>query len=181
MPQPPEPDNRETSKDMEALGKVRMRKVAGPADARALSTFSRIDYEDAFFVDVGPPEQRTAVQWARAVLEDALSGLRRALQGGWLAIGLKIGRKWSERLVLGWEVRRRSPDFVLLGAESRVWMAAEPLFRRDPDGLLFAAFVQQGNPLARALWAGVETVHVPVVRQVLERASRRSRVRERAE
>jgi hypothetical protein len=143
-----------------------VRQVAVPPGARALSTLSRIDYEDAFLVDV-PTREWTAEQFARAILEDAPISIRRTLMSGWLAIGLKLGGSRSERFVLGWEVRRNTPDFVLLAADSRIGMPGELLFKRQQHTLLFATFVQQDNHLARATWAGVEPVHVQVVRHVL--------------
>jgi hypothetical protein len=148
-----------------------------PQSARALSTLSHINYEDAFLVDVGPPQERTAEQWARAVLEEAPASVRRTLQSGWSAIGLKRGGAPPERSVLGWEIRRSTTEFVLLGANSRIGMAGELLFRRRRHTLLFATLVQQDNPIARAVWARVEPVHISVVRRVLEQASRRCRPR----
>ena len=50
-------------------------------------------------------------------------------------------------------------------------MPGELLFKRERDALLFATFVQHDNPVARAVWAGVEPVHVPIVRRVLEHAA----------
>jgi hypothetical protein len=44
-----------------------------------------------------------------------------------------------------------------------------------PDALLFATFVQQDTPDARATGAAVEHVHVRIVRRVLMLASRRCR------
>ena len=151
----------------------RVRKVGVPPDARAVSTLCRVDYEDAFLVDVGSVSERTAEQWARAVVEDAPATVRRTLRSGWSAIGLKLDQARSDRCVLGWEVRDSAPDFVLLGADSRIGMAGELLFMRRRDVLLFATFVQYDNHIARTVWAGVEPVHVPVVRHVLEQASRR--------
>jgi hypothetical protein len=49
---------------------------------------------------------------------------------------------------------------------------------KDQSTLLFATFVAQRNPLARALWAVVEPVHVRVVRDMLDQAGqRRQRLR----
>lgn len=149
-------------------------KVAVPADARALSTLAHVDYEDAFLVEGMPVHERTAEQWARTVLEQAPIGMRSALQTGWSAIGLKLGVGTSDRFVLGWEVRRSTPDFVLLAADSRIGMPGELLFKRERRALLFSTFVQHDNAAARALWAGVEPVHVPIVRRILEDARRRS-------
>lgn len=109
----------------------------------------------------------------RAVLDAAPISVRRTLQSGWSAIGLKLGVAPPDRSVLGWEILRCKPEFVLLGAESRIGMAGQLLFERQQHSLLFATFVQQDNQIARAVWARVEPVHVPIVRRVLEQASRR--------
>lgn len=84
-------------------------------------------------------------------------------------LGLKLGSDG----VLGWEVRRSTPDHVLVGADSRIGMPAELLLERRQDALLFCTFVRHANLIARAVWAGVEPVHRPVVRHVLEDAARR--------
>ena len=152
----------------------RVRRVAVPRDARMLTTLSQVDYEDARVVEIGTAQDRTGEQWARAILEDAPGVMRAALRLGWLALGLQLGSTRSDRLVLGWEVRRSTPDFVLLGAGSRLGMPAELLVKRRQQTLLFATFVQKENQIARAVWAGVEPVHQPVLRYVLDQTRRRS-------
>ena len=155
-----------------AGGRVRLvREVPVPASARALSTLPRVDYEDGFLVDTGPAAPRTGEQWARAMLEDAPAGTRRALRRGWCALGLRLGSTRSERRVLGWEMQESSPDFALLAARSHLGLAAELLFKRERQTLFFATFVQQKNPLARAIWAGVAPGHRRVVRRLLEQAT----------
>jgi hypothetical protein len=151
----------------------RASQVAVPAGVRALSTLLHIDYEDAFLVDVATAQERTPEQWAREVLENAPTSVRRTLQSGWTAIGLKLGGAAADRSVLGWGIRRSTPEYVLLGAESRIGMAGELLFKRQRRTLLIATFVQQDNDVARAVWAGVEPVHVPFVRNLLEQTSLR--------
>jgi hypothetical protein len=64
-----------------------VRQVAVPPAARALSTLSRIDYEDAFLVETGPATDRTAEQWARAIVEGAPITVRSTLVSGWSALG----------------------------------------------------------------------------------------------
>ena len=153
------------------LGTVRQ--IAVPSHVRALSTLARIDYADTFIVDVGRASERTAEQWARAVVEDAPARVRLTLQSGWSALGLKLGEAPPDRSLLGWEIRRSTPELVLLGADSRVGMPGELLFKRRKRTLLYATFLQQDNPIARAMWAGVEPAHGPIVRRILERAARR--------
>jgi Protein of unknown function (DUF2867) len=147
------------------------RQVGLPPAARALSTLSRIDYEDAFFVRSAPGMDRTGEQWARIVLEGAPQRVRARLLRGWCLLGLRLGSPWSRRRILGWQIRRSTPDFVLLAAGSRIGLPAELLFKRERDGLLFATFVQQRNSLVRAIWARVVPVHQRTVRSLLVHAA----------
>jgi hypothetical protein len=75
--------------------------------------------------------------------------------------------------VLGWTVRRSTPDATLLAAGSRIGMPGELLIKRRRRGLLFATFVQQDNAIAHAVWRGIEPIHVRYVRRVLENAHQR--------
>lgn len=138
-----------------------------------VSTLSRIDYEDTFFVDVASPQARTAEQWMRVILEDAPAAVRRQLLSGWKSLGLRAVPHSSERSILGWQIRDSTADFVLLGRKSRIGMPGELLLRRTEHGLLFATFVQFGNPIVRLLWAAVKPTHVRTVTSLLEDASRR--------
>jgi hypothetical protein len=149
-----------------------VRQVAVPAAARARSTLAHVDYADAFVVDIRAAKSRIAEEWARAIVEGAPASVQRQLRWGWTALGLKLGPTRSDRFVLGWEVRRSTPDLVLLGAGSRIGMPAELLLERRQRSLLFATLVQHDNAIARAVWAATERVHVPVVRRVLERAGK---------
>jgi hypothetical protein len=147
-----------------------VRQIDVPRGARKLCTLPEIDYEDAFLVEVPGLGDRTAEQWARAVVEDAPAVIRSALLRGWSALGLRLGPTGSDGFVLGWELRSSTPDFALLGASSRLGLPAQLLFKRQHQRLLFATFVQQQNPVARAMWAGVEPIHRPIVRKLLEHA-----------
>jgi hypothetical protein len=149
---------------------IAVRQVAIPPDARALSTLSDIGYEDAFVVDIGAAPDLTAEQWARATLEGAPIVLRRVLLWILSALGLQLGPARSDRFVVGWELRRSTPEFVLLGAGSRIGLSAELLFKRRRHILLWATFVQLENLIARGVWAGLAPVHRRVVRYLLERA-----------
>jgi Protein of unknown function (DUF2867) len=149
------------------------RQIAVPAAARALSTLSRIDYEDAFLVRAGPGRDRTGEQWAREVLEGAPPRVRDSLLRVWRLLGLKLGPPRSRRYILGWPVLRSTPDYVLLAARSRVGLPAQLLFKRERQGLLFATFVQQRNPLVRMVWSRVVPAHQRTVSFLLRRAARR--------
>jgi hypothetical protein len=142
-----------------------------PADARALSTLSRIDYEDAFLLDAGV--QRSAEEWVHAMLNDAPLMVRSRLVAGWLALGLNLRGPWSAHRVLGWHVQHSDSDFVLLAADSWLGLRGQLLFRSEPRGLLFATFVQQNNPLVRSLWVKITQRHQQVVQSLLVHAARR--------
>ena len=148
-----------------------VRQVTPSPGTRDASTLGRVDYEDAFVVPVRVPRVLSAELWMRTILEDAPTTVRLQLLSGWAALGLKVSLTVPDRSVLGWPIRASDPDFVLLGAESRVGMPGELLLRREDDGLLFATFVRHDNPLVRALWARVVPGHVRTVRTLLERAS----------
>jgi hypothetical protein len=148
-----------------------VRQVPVPAAARAHSTLDHIDYDDAFLVETGRAQDRTAEQWARAIVEEAPDKTRNALLRGWGALGLRLDATGSDEFVLGWEVRRSTPDLALLGARGRRGLSGELLFERQPGTLLFATFVQMENRAARGLWAVIASGHVQVVRNLLERAS----------
>ena len=148
-----------------------VRQVTVPAAARAHSTLDHIAYDDAFLVETGQAQDRTAEQWARTILEDAPEKTRNGLLKGWATLGLRLDSTRADRFVLGWEVRRSTPDLVLLGASGRRGLSGELLFERQPGTLLFATFVQLENRLARGLWSVIASRHVQVVRYLLERAS----------
>ncbi len=157
--------------DLAMAAPGRVRQVTPPPCTRALSTFSRVDYQDAFVVATGPAQDRTAEQWARVLLEDAPASTRGSLSRGWARLGLLLGSAPPDRSVLGWEIRRSTPDIVLLGAEGRFGLSGELLFERRPRTLLCATFVHLENHVSRGLWAAIESRHQQVVRDLLEQAS----------
>jgi hypothetical protein len=147
-----------------------VQQVTPPAGTSTVSTLGRVDYEDAFVVDVETPHALSAEQWIRRVLEEAPTTLRLQLLSGWSGLGLALKRPGAAGSVLGWQIRAAEPDFVLLGAASRVGMPAELYLRRETDRLLFCTLVRHENPLVRALWARVIPTHVRTVRALLARA-----------
>ena len=146
--------------------------ISLPEDVRRLSTLSRIDYEDAFAVTADV--ERAPVEWVRAVVQDAPPRVRRRLWLGWTALGLKLGPPWSSDRVLGWKVEHSDPAYVLLAADSWLGLRGRLLFRSEPDGLLFATFVQLTNPAVRALWAAITPRHQQVVRSLLAHGAGRA-------
>ena len=156
---------------------ARAHQVPVPPKVRALSALAPVDYEDAFVIEIDGAQERTAEQWARTILEGTPLRLRATLVASWLALGLKLGSPWEPRHLLGWPVRRSTPDFVLLGAGSWIGMAGEIYLKREERALVLGTFVRHENPLARALWARVTPGHQRTVRHVLDQAARRGPVR----
>ena len=152
-------------------GEVRQLDI--PPAARALSTLPRIDYADAFVVEIGSAPERTGEQWARAVLEQLPLAVRVKLVIGWSALGLRLGSPVSDRCVLGWHLAHDGADYALLSAGSRFGLAGELLFKPEGSQLLFATLVRQQGTFARAVWPRIVPQHVRVVRHVLRRASLR--------
>jgi hypothetical protein len=134
---------------------------------RALSTLARIDYEDTFRVELAKPESKSAEEWARAIFDRTPRALRAQMWSAWRALGFRLGSPFTRDLVLGWELRRTSPEVAVLGTHSWIGMPAELVVRRDQRGLLFATFVGMHNPFARAVWAAIDPVHRPAARRVL--------------
>jgi hypothetical protein len=147
-----------------------VRQITPPPGTRSASTLGRVDYEDAFVVDVCEPSALSAEQWMRMILEGASAAVRIQLLSGWSALGLRVGLPSADRSVLGWQIRAADSDFILLGAESWVGMPGELFLRREADRLLFATFVRHDNAFVRALWARVVPTHVRMVQELLARA-----------
>jgi Protein of unknown function (DUF2867) len=153
----------------------RVRAVALPADARALATLEHVDYTDAFRLQTGLAEERTAEEWARALLEGAPAATRTKLRRGWFALGVQLGSIEDERLVLGWPVRRNSPECVILAARSLLGMEAEVLVKREESTLLVSTLVHLSNPLARAVWTAFAPKHRRVLNHLVKEAGNRAR------
>ena len=73
--------------------------------------------------------------------------------------GSSTGRPARATFVLGWPVRRSTPEYALLGAESRLGMPAELLVKLERDGVLFSTMIEQRNPIMRAVWAPIAAPH----------------------
>lgn len=142
-------------------------RVAVASAVHARSILPRVDYEDAFVIGSRP--DATPVEYARAALEGASIGPGRALWSALSTIGvLPRGSAGADEVIAGWAVRRSTPELALLAAEARLGLAAELLFERQADRLLWATFVQLDTAPARVAWAVLAPVHRRVVVHLLE-------------
>jgi hypothetical protein len=148
----------------------RIRQIAVPQAARTLSTFSHVDYQDAFLVETDAVPDRTSEQWARALLENVPTITRNVISTAWFALRLQLDSTPSNQFLLGWEVRRSTPDVALLGCSSRLGLSAEMLFVRQQDALLYASFLQLHTPIARAVWGALSPLHRQTARSIFRQA-----------
>ena len=153
---------------------VQVREIELPPKARALTALSRVDYTDCFILETERVRDRTGEEWARALLEEPPAATRDMLRRGWRALGVRLGSTTDDRLVLGWQVRRRSPEFALLAVRSVFGMEAEVLVKREHEGVLAASLMKFNNPLIRVFWAGFSFQHRRVLRHLLIQAGRRA-------
>ena len=149
-----------------------VRQVPLPPAARALCSLPRIDYSDAFLVEVEHAQKLTAEEWARRIIENGPTRFRVSAPAAWFALGLKHGLPWSKENILGWPVRRSEPDFVLLGARSRTGMPAELLLKREANSVLLATFIEHRSPVMKRVWGLVGPPHRRIVPQLLGRGVR---------
>lgn len=159
-------------------GEITVKEVEAPADVLALSTLARVDYRDGFRLELHDGPRLSGEEWAREMLEGASPETQRSLRRGWPLLGLKMAPPGAAGAILGWHIRHSDADYALLGAESRIGMPAELLFRPEPDGLFFATMINQRNPFVRLLWAPIGPPHRRVVPALMRGAARR--VSERA-
>jgi hypothetical protein len=150
-----------------------VREVQVPASALGLSTLPWVDYRDGFRLELPDGPELSGEEWAREMLEGAAPKTRRSLRRAWPLLGLKMAPHGAEGTILGWRLRHSGADHALLGADSRIGMPAELLFRPEPDGLFFATLIQQRNPLVHALWAPIGRPHREVVPALMRNAARR--------
>ncbi len=108
----------------------------------------------------------------RKILEASPNRFRLLAPFAWLSLGLKHGLPWSHENLLGWPVRRKEVDFILVGAESRTGSPAELLLKREEGSILFSTLLQIGNPVMGRVWAAIERPHQRIVAQLLKRGVR---------
>lgn len=145
-----------------------------PSGLRALCTLgATASYTDTFRADVRAGE-RSAEEWGRLSLEQAPASLRASLPRGWASLGLRHGPLDSRDHVLGWPIRARTEDHLLLGAESPLGMSAELLFARWEGALVFATLIRFDRAAARLVWIAVELPHKRIVQTLLTDAARRA-------
>src|SRR6266851_3915663 len=79
-----------------------------PEEIRCLDTLASPDYVDLFTVTASGAADKTAEEWARAVLEDTPAGRSAPLL--WRCLGLRLGPTPSTDHVQGWKIADHGDD-----------------------------------------------------------------------
>ncbi|WP_052172609.1 hypothetical protein [Nocardia sp. BMG111209] len=138
------------------------------AGITAFSTLGDIRYSDAHLLRTDRVADRSAEQWARAILEEVPGDVRAGLERAWGSIGLQRSAFGADRSVAGWPIAYSCPEYVLLQAVSSYGFDGQLLFRCGESGVLVATFVQFREDGARAFWERAVAGHLRFVRSLLE-------------
>jgi hypothetical protein len=154
-----------------------------PEAIRCLDTLASPDYVDLFTATTGGATEKSAEEWARAMLEDTPTG--RSAPFLWRLLGLRLGPTPSPGCVQGWKIADRGEDWIRI--ETTSWfMTAHAVVQVDDGHVSLALFVRYDRPIAALIWPPVSVMHrrgVPVIlRQALKaRVPERGRRRDLAD
>jgi len=154
-----------------------------PEAIRGLDTLANPDYADLFTATTSGAMDKSAEEWARAMLEDTPTG--RSAPSLWRRLGLRLGPTPSPDCVQGWKIADRGEDWIRI--ETTSWfMTAHAVVQVDDRHVSLALFVRYDRPIAALIWPPVAVMHrrgVPVIlHQALKaHASRSGRRRDLAD
>lgn len=132
------------------------------ASATALET---IDYVDCF--QIATRRERTAEEWARALLGDRAGALQRFLWAGLL--GLEIDRGASAQLVAGWRLTQWSLTQVRLTTSSP-GLHVDLIVRCGDGPVSLATALHYRHRLSGLRWRILSALHRRLVPRLLRRA-----------
>ena len=134
-----------------------------PEAIRCLDTLTSPDYVDLFTANTLEATNKSAEEWARALLEDTPTG--RSAPVLWRLLGLRLGPTPSMEHVQGWRIADHGPNWVRIEATS--WfMSAHAVVKVDDGQVSLALFVRYDQPMAALIWPPVSVMHrrgVPVM------------------
>lgn len=145
--------------------KFRVVRVQVPSRARELAGLQRVDYTDAFAVDV--TVRHTPEEWIRlsaAASPTLFSAIRLAHH----ALGLPLAPPDSADHLIGWNILRSDTEEAVLGNDGT--FGTPRIVGLTPPGQVVVATLIQLNGLrGGALWAAVAPVHRAVARYILNK------------
>jgi hypothetical protein len=145
----------------------RVARVAVPSRARELAALDRVDYADAFAVDV--TSRRTPTQWIEAAA--AVSPrLFRTVRLAHRVLGLHLAPADSPGHPIGWDLLRDEDDASVLG-NSGLLGTTRIVGLTPPGQMMIVTLIQFNGIVGRTIWAGTAPVHRAVARQALARTA----------
>jgi hypothetical protein len=146
-----------------------------PLAIRWLSTLSHPDYVDFFTVTTDGATDRSAEQWARAMVEAPPARFWGPFV--WrVVLGLRLEERFSPDCVGGWKIADRGESWLRVEASS--WfLTAHLIFQVDDRQLSFATFVRYDRAGAALVWLPVSMLHRQAVPVLLHYAARDQRSR----
>lgn len=127
------------------------------------------DYAEEIAVDV--TADRDPEQWARLILEKAPLSMRLQMIGVWTALGIPLAPPWSADQILGWRVRHREPDRIVLGVRALLGLTARLTFRVEPGRVVQTMTVRYEHAPARQVWTRLAPGHHRFVGRLLRAAA----------
>lgn len=127
-----------------------------PKAIRCLDTLASPDYVDLFTAKTSGAADKSAEEWARAVLEETTTG--RSAPVLWRRLGLRLGPRPSPDHVQGWKIADRGRDWIRI--ETSSWfMTAHAVVQVGDGQVSVALFVRYDQPIAVVIWPPVSLIH----------------------
>jgi len=141
-----------------------------PDSVRYHVTLPETDYVDLFTLETGSHD-RSAEQWARAVLELAPLSRRNARRL-WRLMGLRLGPPRSPEHVQGWKIAESGENWIRL--ETYSWyLSAQVICLVDGGRVSVSLSLRYDQRLvASVVWAAVRPSHQRAVPVMLHQAAR---------
>jgi hypothetical protein len=143
----------------------RVVQVPVPSRARELAGLDRVDYADAFAVDVAV--RHTPEEWIR-LSAAASPSLFSAVRLVHHALGLPLGPPDSPDHLIGWNIVRSDGEEAVLGNEG-VFGMPRIVGLTQPGQVVVATLIRLDGLRGRAIWAVVAPVHRAVARYILNK------------
>jgi hypothetical protein len=139
-----------------------------PDAVRALSTLAEPDYIDLFTVATPLATDKSAEEWARAVLEQTPLARQNA-RVLWQLMGLRLGPPQSPDHVQGWKIAARGDDWLRL--ETASWyLTAQAVCLVEDGQVSISLSLRYDRSVAAPVWALVSGPHQRAVPVMLRQA-----------
>jgi hypothetical protein len=145
--------------------KFRVVQVPVPSRARDAAGLERVDYADAFALDVAV--RHTPEEWIR-LSAAASPSLFSAVRLAHRALGLPLAPSDSPDHLIGWNIVRSDPEEAVLGSDG-IFGTPRIVGFTASDQVVLATLIRLNGLRGRALWAAGAPVHRAVARYVLNK------------